>query len=137
MRNKKKLHFFSLFICIALIACCFIPWVHYNSINETFNGYNVKKFATGVYYGRAGLVITYFVIAIMILTLLPYIAAKRANMFVCALLVAYSIRTYVLFTNSIFEGEVEKLAGIYLIVLLSFVLVVCSVFPYLKNEETY
>ncbi len=137
MNYKKLLHYFSLIICIILIAVCFMPWVHYNSINETFNGFNVKKFATGVYYGRAGLIITYFVFAIITLTILPFIAAKRANMFVCALLVAYTLRTYVIFTGSIFEGEVVKLAGIYLIVLLSFVLVVCSVFPYLKEEETF
>jgi hypothetical protein len=137
MNFKKILHYFSLLICVALIATCFIPWVHYNSINETFTGYNVKKFATGVYYGRAGLVITYFVAAIILLTLLPYIAAKRANMFVCALLVAYTLRTYVIFTGAMFDGEVEKLSGIYLIVLLSLILVVCSVFPYLKKEETF
>ena len=58
-------------------------------------------------------------------------------MFLCALLVAYTLRTYVIFTGSLFDGEVTKLAGIYLIVFLSFVMVICSVFPYLKKEEKF
>ncbi len=136
MNYKKILHYTALLTCIALVATCFIPWVHYNSIDTTFNGFNVKPFPTGVNYGRAGKIITILVSVSFLLTALPYIVAKRANMFVCAILVAYSMRTYVLFTGSLFEGEVVKLAGIYLIVLLSFLLVVCSVFPYLKKEES-
>lgn len=121
--------------CIALVAICFIPWVHYNSINETFTGFNVKRFATGVFYGRAGLIITIFTSLSLLLTLLPYSAMKRINMFVCALLFAYAIRTYVLFTGSLFDGEVVKLSGIYLIVILSLVLVVCSIFPNIKEDS--
>ena len=137
MKYKKVLHYTAIISCIALIATCFIPWVHYNNINVTFNGYNVKKFATGVYYGRAGIIITIFAAISLLFTLMPSIVAKRVNMFLCALLVAYTLRTYVIFTGSLFDGEVTKLAGIYLIVFLSFVMVICSVFPYLKKEEGF
>ena len=137
MKYKKVLHYTAIISCIALIATCFIPWVHYNNIDVTFNGYNVKKFATGVYYGRAGIIITIFAAISLVFTLLPSIVVKRVNMFLCALLVAYTLRTYVIFTGSLFDGEVTKLAGIYLIVFLSFVMVICSVFPYLKKEERF
>jgi hypothetical protein len=136
MNYKKIIQYIAIISCIALIATCFIPWVHYNSINETFTGFNVKRFATGVYYGRAGLIITIFTSLSLLLTLLPYSALKRINMFVCALLFAYTIRTYVLFTGSLFEGEVVKLSGIYLIIILSLVLVVCSIFPNLREDNT-
>ncbi len=135
MHYKKILHYVAIIAAIALIATCFIPWVHYNNIDVTFNGFNVKRFATGVYYGRAGIIITVLASISLLFTLLPSIVAKRINMFLCALLVAYTLRTYVIFTGSLFDGEVTKLAGIYLIVLLSFVMVTCSVFPYLKKEE--
>ena len=137
MNYKKLLHYTSIFSCIALIATCFIPWVHYNNIDVTFNGYNVKRFATGVYYGRAGIVITILVGISLLFTLMQSVVAKRINMFLCAILVAYTLRTFVIFTGSLFDGEVTKLAGIYLIVLLSFVMVICSVFPYLKKEEKF
>lgn len=135
MNYKTIIQYIAIFSCVALIAVCFIPWVHYNSINETFNGFNVKEFATKVNYGKAGRPITIFTSIIFLFTLLPFSALKRVNMFVSALLFAYAIRTYVLFTGSLFEGEVVKYAGIYLIVALSLVLVICSIFPNLKEDE--
>ena len=137
MNYKKNLHYLAIVATFGIIATCFIPWVHYNNIDVTFNGYNVKKFATGVYYGRAGIIITIFAAISLLFTLMQSMVAKRVNMFLCALLVAYTLRTYVIFTGSLFDGEVTKLAGIYLIVFLSFVMVICSVFPYLKKEEKF
>ena len=137
MNYKKNIHYLAIVATLAIIATCFIPWVHYNNIDVTFNGYNVKKFATGVYYGRAGIIITIFAAISLLFTLMQSMVAKRVNMFLCALLVAYTLRTYVIFTGSLFDGEVTKLAGIYLIVILSFVMVICSVFPYLKKEEKF
>jgi hypothetical protein len=137
MHYKKIFHYTAILSCIALIITCFIPWVHYNSIDATFTGYNVKQFSTGVYYGKAGVIITGIAVVSLCCTLAPYIVVKRVNMFLCAFLVAYCMRTYIVFTGSLFDGEVVKLAGIYLIVLLSVVMVVCSVFPYLKKEENF
>ena len=114
---------------LLIIATCFMPWVHYNNINETFTGYHVVKFAGGSYYGKAGITITFMSIIVLLLMLMPRLWAKRANLFLAALLFAYCVRTYVIFTGALFEGEVEKLAGIYLIVILSFLVLLGSVFP--------
>ena len=135
MNIKKILHYTALFTSIALIASCFIPWVHYNSIDTTFTGYNVKPFVTGTNLGRGGIPITIFAVLSFVLTALPTVAAKRTNMFVCALLMAYAMSRHMVFTASLFEGEVVKLAGIYLIVILPIIMLVCSVFPYLKKEQ--
>ena len=137
MKFKKILHYTALLACIALVAVCFIPWIHNNVTNQTFTGFNVKRFASGTTLGRAGIPISILATLSFLLTALPYTAAKRTNMFICALLVAYSIRTYVVFTGALFEGEIVKLAGIYLVNVLSIFLVVCSVFPYLKKEESF
>ena len=134
MNKKKAIQILAIFSCIALIISCFIPWVHYNSINETFTGFNVKPFSTKVNYGKAGKIIVGLTIISLICTIIPKLFLKRVNMFATALLFAYCLRTYILFTGSIFEGQVEKFAGIYLIILFSLVLVVCSVFPNLKEE---
>ncbi len=130
---NKYYHYTGLLCCLLLIAACFMPWTHYNSINETFNGFNVKRFSTGNYYGKAGRIITIFTILIFVLMLVPKLWAKRVNLFLSALLFAYCIRTYIIFTNSLFEGEVEKKAGIYLIILFSFLVLLTSVFP--KKEH--
>ena len=117
--NKKYVQIFAILCTIALIITCFIPWVHYNSINETFTCMNVKKFATNVNYGKPGKIITWLCVISLICVLIPKLFLKRINMFATAILFAYCIRTYVLFTGSIFEGQVENLAGIYLILLFS------------------
>ena len=128
-KNNRAYYYIQLITCIALVAVCFMPWVHYNSINTTFTGYHVTKFATGVYYGKPGMVITVFAAVIFLLTLLRKNLANRINLFVAALLLAYTIRTYILFTGSLFDGEVERLAGIFLIVLFSAILLIVSAFP--------
>ena len=126
---SKFCHYTGIVVCIALVLSCFLPWVHYNSINETFTGYHVTRFSTNNYYGRAGIVITIMTALVFILFITPKIWAKRINFFLSGLIFAYCIRTYIIFTGSLFEGEVETRIGMYLVVVLSFLLLVCSVFP--------
>ena len=68
-------------------------------------------------------------VIILIFMLLPKLWAKRFNLFFSALLFAYCLRTYIIFTSSLFDGEIENYAGIYLIVVLSFIILVATLFP--------
>ena len=111
-----------------------MPWVHYNNINETFTGFHVTKFSTGNYYGRAGIIICVFTAIILLFTLISKVWAKRVNLFLSAVLFAYCIRTYIIFTSALFEGEVEKKTGIYLVVVLSFIILIASVFPKIEDK---
>lgn len=105
MNIKSIIHYTAIVSSIAIIVICFVPWVHYNSINTTFTGMNVTKFSTGVYYGKAGKIIAIFASASLLFTLLPFTILKRANMFVSAFLFAYCIRTYILFTGSLLKAK--------------------------------
>ena len=129
---NKILHYLGILACIMLIASCFLPWTHYNNINETFSGYHVIRFVTGNYYGRAGIPITILTLIVLVFTITPKLWAKRANLFLSAFLFAYCIRTYFIFTNALFPGEVDKRIGIFMILILSLFIFVCSVFP---NKE--
>lgn len=129
------MHIVGLIASASLIAACFIPWVHYNNINETFTGFHVSRFSTGNYYGRAGLVICVFTAIILLFMFVPKLWAKRTNLFLTAILFAYCIRTYIIFTSALFEGEVEKKAGIYLIIVLSFIMLASSLFPKLEAKR--
>lgn len=125
----KIIHFAGITACLGLIAACFIPWVHYNNINETFTGFHVIKFSTGNYYGKAGFIICFLTGFILLCTFLKEVWAKRVNLFMASILFAYCIRTYIIFTSALFEGEVEKRAGIYLVVFFSLIILVASIFP--------
>src|SRR5882757_6186823 len=132
---SKFIYYVGIVAAVTIIGCCFLPCVHYNSINTTFTGFNLTKFATGNYYGRAGVPITILSFVVLILMLLPQLWAKRTNLFMAALLFAYCIRTYIIFTSALFEGEVEKQVGIYMIVLLSFIMLLASLFPKGETKE--
>ena len=112
--------------CIALILTCFLPWVHYNNVDLTFNGYNVEPFSTGNNYGKAGIPITWISSFILVCMMIPKIWAKRLNIFLAAFLMAYGIRTYIIFTSALFENELEKKLGIYLVVILPIIILVST-----------
>ena len=126
---SKIIYYIGIAACLLIIAACFMPWVHYTSINETFTGLNVKKFVTGNYYGRAGIIICLLSAVILIFMLLQKVWAKRVNLFLAAFLLAYSVRTYIIFTSALFEGEIEKKSGIYLMLFSSIVIMIATMFP--------
>ena len=128
-------HIIGIFACLAIVASCFLPWCHYNNINETFTGFHVTRFSTGNYYGKAGRVISVFSAVIMILIMIPKVWAKRINLFLAASLFAYCIRTYIIFTSALFEGEVEKKTGIYLVLFFSAIILIASAFPKLELKK--
>jgi hypothetical protein len=134
MRMKiRNLHIFGLISAVMLIISCFLPWTYYNSLHETFTGFHVLKFANGNYYGRAGLVITILTAIAILLMFVKKIWAKRVNLFIAGVVFAYVIRTYIIFTSSLFPGEVTKKPGIYLVLMFSIFFLVSTLFP--KVEE--
>ncbi|MEJ7626022.1 MAG: hypothetical protein WKF35_04080 [Ferruginibacter sp.] len=106
-----------------------MPWAYYHNVQETFTGFHVIQFPAGSYYGKAGIPISIMASIVLLFMLIPKLWAKRFNLFIAAVLFAYTLRTYIIFTSALFEGEVEKFAGIYLVILLSVVILVCTLFP--------
>ncbi len=129
MLKNNFFHYLALLSCIAIVGVCFMPWVHYNNINETFTGFYVKRFVTGNYYGRAGVIVSILAGIIFLLALLPYTFGKRVNLFLAAVLVAYCISKYIIFTSALFPNEIIIYTGIRLLVGLSFVLLIAVAFP--------
>ncbi len=127
--QNRLMHGTGIAACLLLISACFFPWTHYASINETFTGFHVKRFPGGPYYGRAGLIITILTSIILAGMLFGKLWMKKVNLFLAAMLLAYCVRTYILFTSSLFPGEVEKKIGIFLIIPLSALVLISAVFP--------
>jgi hypothetical protein len=117
---------------IVLIASCFIPWSYYPDIDKTFTGF----FSQANAYGKPGKAIIFFSVLSIILFIIPKIWAKRFNVLVTAITIAYCIRSYVLFTTC--SGGVcpEKKVGIFLIVISSALMIVSALLPDLKLNES-
>jgi hypothetical protein len=131
----KIIHWLGLASCVMMVVSCYLPWVYFPKIDETFTGVHVLRFPDGNYYGRAGYPIIIMTVFVTICMLIKKIWAKRTNFFLCGLLLAYVFRTYNIFTGSLIKGEVINKAGIYLILICSAIMMVAALFPDIKIIE--
>ncbi len=132
---KKLFMYLGLATALLLLITCFLPWTSYPDVNLTFTGFNVEPFATGNFYGKAGYPVAVLTVIVGLLFLIPRIWAKRLAVFIAGLLLSYTIRTYIIFTSGVVEGDVVKHAGIYLLVLCSALLFLSSLFPYMPLQK--
>src|SRR6478672_3300658 len=102
---------------VILIAVCFMPWTYHADIQKTFTGF----FSEQGMYGKPGKFFIFFSALCITLLLIPKIWAKRVHLFASALMVAYAIKTYILYTSCYNAYCPEKKAGIYLVLVLSIV----------------
>lgn len=130
----KYLHWFGIAACIMLIISCFLPWVYYadpniaNEAERTFTGFYSYKNE----YGKPGKFLVFFGLIALIFMLLPKVWAKRANIFVCALILAFAVRNYILFSSCYNNYCPQKLFSIYLMVFCTVLMMLAAVFPKLK-----
>ncbi len=96
---------------LLLIWACYLPWTYYPDIQKEFNGF----FSEGNVYGRPGRIFLALGILQIVLFLVPKVWAKRANMFVSAITIAFAVKSYILFT-ACYQGICpDKRAGVFLI----------------------
>lgn len=127
----KYLYWMGVLACVALIISCFLPWVYYADINQTFDGFYsyLNK------YGKPGKFMVLFATLIFVFMLLPRVWAKRTNLFLAALTMAYAIKTFILFGSCYNNYCPEKLFGIYLMLISTVVMLAAAVFPDMRLIE--
>ena len=127
----KYLYWLGIAACIMLIVSCFLPWVYYADLNQTFTGFYSYKNE----YGKPGKFLLFFGLLTLMFMLLPKVWAKRANLFICALTLAYAIKTFILFGSCYNNYCPQKLFSLYLMVGCTVVMLIASGFPNLKLAE--
>jgi hypothetical protein len=127
----KYSNYIGILAAVILIVACFLPWAYYPDINKIFTGF----FSEQNRYGKPGKALVFFAIFAIALFTVSKVWAKRLNMVVTALSLAFSVRCYMLF-SACYRGICpEKKTGIYLIVITSVVMIIASVLPYLKLKD--
>jgi hypothetical protein len=114
-----------------LVASCFTPWVIIESKNIVVSGID----ATGTNFGKPGYI--HFVLSFfyIVFHLIPKVWAKRWNLLVVGLNIAWAIRNYFLISTCR-EGECpEKQIGLYLVMAASVLLMISALFPDVKLTE--
>ena len=120
------------FIAAALlVAACFMVWVVVPSRQIVVTGVD----ATGTNFGKPGyfhFICAFFFVAFSIL---PKVWAKRSNLLVTALNIAWAIRNYFII-SACYAGDCpEKKAGIFLMLLASLLMLISALFPDMKLPE--
>jgi len=116
---------------ILLIVSCFIPWVFIPSKNIIVSGVD----STGTNFGKPGY--THFVLSVffIIFHFIPKLWAKRINLLIVALNIAWAIRNYFIISMCR-EGECpEKQIGLWLVLLASVLMLVAALFPDVQLKE--
>ena len=127
----RYLHWIGLAACITLIVSCFLPWVYYADLNQSFTGFYSYKNE----YGKPGKFLMIFAAISFLFMLLPKVWAKRANLLICPLTLAYAIKSFILFGSCYNNYCPEKLFGLYLMLACAVVMLVAAVFPNVRVAE--
>jgi hypothetical protein len=127
----RYMKWIGLFAVILLIVSCFLPWVIIPSKNITFTGVNlaIKNF------GRPGYFHFFFGFFFIIFHFIPKLWAKRCNLLVVALNIAWAIRNYFIISMCR-EGDCpEKQIGLWLVLLASVLVLIAALFPDIELKE--
>ncbi|MBV9962858.1 MAG: hypothetical protein JO072_11485 [Parafilimonas sp.] len=120
--------------CIAvclLCAICYLPWSFIDDKNLIITGMS----APGTVYGKPGLM--HFVLGFLLILffIIPKIWAKRTNLFIAAINVAWSVRNYILLSTC-FMGECPKVKpALYLAIFLCVCILIMTFLPDLEKLE--
>ncbi len=124
----KYSQLFGIIAVAALAGICYLPWSYIAEKNITVTGMS----APGTMFGQPGLMHFVLAVPLIILFLVPKIWAKRINVFMGAINLAWSVRNYILLTTC-FMGECPQLkAGLILSLALSAFILVMTFFPKVK-----
>jgi hypothetical protein len=126
----RFLYWLGIAACILLIVSCFLPWGYYADIDQTFTGF----YSYRNQYGRPGKFISLMASLILVFMLLPRVWAKRANLFMAALLVAYGVTNYIRFGSCYNNYCPERLYGLYLMLASVLVILLAAIFPDMRRK---
>jgi len=127
----RYMKWIGLFAVILLAVSCFLRWVIISSQNITVSGVD----ATGTNFGKPGYAHFLLGFFFLIFHFIPKLWAKRWNLVIVALNIAWAVRNY-LIISMCREGECpEKKIGLWLVVIASALMLVAALFPDIKLKE--
>src|SRR5258706_15327690 len=127
----RRMKWIGIIAAIVLIIACFMTWVIIPSKNILVSGVEAR----GTNFGKPGYF--HFVMALFFLlfSLIQRVWAKRANLPVTALNMAWAIRNFFLVTICRGGDCPEKHIAVYLILVTSFLMLVSSLLPDLVSSR--
>jgi hypothetical protein len=127
----RYMKWIGLLAVILLIVSCFTPWIIINSKNIIVSGID----SSGTNFGKPGY--THFILGFFftIFHFIPKIWAKRWNLLIVALNIAWAVRNFFIISMCR-EGECpEKQIGLWLVLIASSLMLIAALFPSMELKE--
>ena len=122
----------GLFATLLLIIACFFPWVYIESANIIVSGVDAR----GTSYGKPGYFHFFMATLYLVCHFTPRIWAKRLNLLVSALNVAWAVRNYFII-SACSGGECpEKKIALYIVLISSLLMLVAALFPKIELKKS-
>jgi hypothetical protein len=117
--------------CITLVASGFMNWTWYPDLHKFFTGYYTQNNI----YGKPAKFFAILAVLAIIFFLVPKVWAKRWNILICAFIVAYAVKTFILFTTCYRGVCPQKQPGIWIMLVSSFIIMLSGLLPDLKVQS--
>ena len=78
---------------IMLVFCGFLPWTYHPDLDKNFTGF----FSENNVYGKPAYVFIVVCTIAIIFFVIQRIWAKRWNMFICAITLAYALKSFIVY----------------------------------------
>ncbi len=116
---------------LIIMLLCFLPWTYIASQQITVTGFS----ATGTNYGKPGLLNMILCGLMVILFGIPALWAKRTNVLLAALSLAWSFRNFLLLSSCMMGECPEKKPALYAIFFLALVMMTMTLLPKLPVKK--
>jgi hypothetical protein len=125
IRGMKYSQWIGIAAALLLVAACFMPWAYFPDLGKNFTGFFSEKNI----YGRPGKVLVFFSVVEILLFAIPRVWAKRANILVTAVAIAFALKSYILYTSCYGGLCPEKRSGIFLVLGSAVITLVAALLP--------
>jgi hypothetical protein len=116
---------------VLLIIAGFLPWTYHPDLNKNFTGF----FTENNVYGKPGNVFVVVSLIAIVFFAVQRVWAKRWNMFICAIILAYAIKSFIMYSGCYRGICPDKLAGLWIMLLSAITMMVMALFPDLKLKD--
>jgi hypothetical protein len=127
----KYSNFIGIAAAVILITCCFFPWIYIPAINTTITGF----FSGNTNFGKPAILNVVFTIIAITCFLMPMLGAKRLNLFVCALNLAWAIRNLLILSTCEMGECPQKQPALFVLVAMAIIMMIMSLFPKVEIKQ--
>lgn len=121
----KYSQWFGVAFAVAVVVACYLPWMQVPVLQSIATGMD----SGGTNMGRPGKLTIFFCVLAAVLFVFPKLWAKRANIILCALAVAWAVRNFLLYARCEMGACPERKYGIYIMFFGTLLIFLATLFP--------